>query len=178
MLGDQVSQLLRVLVATHPPQNILEIGTGVGYSGHILLDSAPATCQLHTIELDEVRGQKAKEQFKNSGLANRATVFIGDAREIVPNLMPAMGLEFDIILMDGPKSCYKTFLPDFDRLLKKDGILICDNVLLKGNISGETEVKDSVIIRNMRAFLQDIQQPPWISSVLNIGDGISISIKK
>jgi len=173
LLSDEVAQLLRVIVAMHKPKKILEIGTGVGFSGHILLDMATKDCTLYTIELDQIRALKARELFKNSEYFDRVTVFLGDAKEIVPSINGS----FDLIFMDGAKSNYLTFIPEFIRLLKKDGVLVCDNVLLKGNISGQTQAKDSVIIRNMKSFLNAIQAPPFVSSVLEIGDGVSISIK-
>ena len=172
LLRAEVGQFLRMMVGVHRPGSILEIGTGVGYSGHILLDRADAGCRLCTVELEEDRGKRARELFYESGFGDRVTVFLGDAKDIVPN----MSGRFDLIFMDGPKSCYYTFLPDFLRMLNKGGLLICDNVLLMGNISGDSGVtKESTLMRNMRAFLREIQKPPWLSSVLDVGDGVSVS---
>ena len=104
------------------------------------------------------------------------TVFCGDAGEIVPMLTG----EYDFIFMDGPKTRYIEYLPYLDKLLKKDGILLCDNVLFNGMLSGDTEIiqKKNTIVVKIEEFLQALyNKDNYITSIIPVGDGLSLSIK-
>jgi caffeoyl-CoA O-methyltransferase len=71
-------------------------------------------------------------------------------------------------------------LPYLDKLLKKDGILLCDNVLFNGMLSGDTEIihKKSSIVVKIEEFLQALyHNDNYLTSVLPVGDGLSLSIK-
>jgi predicted O-methyltransferase YrrM len=180
IISDIVAQLLMTYVACHKPSSILEIGTGIGYSGLILLHNAPraklVSCELQANLADIARSNMVKYNYD-------AVVLQGDCRDIVPQLRQGLTIQhnslpdkYDLIFMDGPKSAYMQLLPHFVALMSARGVLICDNVLLHGNVVQQS--KPSTMVRNMRQFLLEIHKPPLISSVLPIGDGISITTHK
>ena len=129
--------------------------------------------EINTKERVEI----AKEFFSRAQVLDRATFFVGDAGEIVPQLTG----EYDFIFMDGPKTRYIEYLPYLKKLLKSGGILLCDNVLFNGMVSGEEEVvakKNSIVVR-IEEFLDDLYSDEgYITSIIPIGDGLSLSIKK
>ena len=51
--------------------------------------------------------------------------------EIMPTLERD---QFDFVFMDAAKAQYIHFLPEVLRLMKKDGVLITDNVLQEGDL--------------------------------------------
>lgn len=174
VLLPETASFLAQLIRLAKPKKILEIGTAIGYSAQIMLRNSNA--QLYTIEVEEKRIEIAKKFFAKAGLLDRVTVFCGDAGEIVPMLTG----EYDFIFMDGPKTRYIEYLPYLDKLLKKDGILLCDNVLFNGMLSGDTEVihKKSSIVVKIEEFLQALyHNDNYVTSVLPVGDGLSLSIK-
>lgn len=174
VLLPETASFLAQIVRLAKPKKILEIGTAVGYSSQIMLKNSDA--QLYTIEMEEKRVDVAKKFFKKAGLLDRVTVFLGDAGEIVPYLTG----EYDFIFMDGPKTRYIEYLPYLDKLLKNGGILLCDNVLFNGMLSGDTEIvqKKSSIVVKIEEFLQALySNENYITSVLPVGDGLSLSIK-
>ena len=84
--------------------------------------------------------------------------------------------------MDAAKAQYINILPDILRLLKKGGVLITDNVLQEGEI---VEPRFGIVRRNrtiydrMREYLYAVTHSEnLVSSVLPIGDGITLSYKK
>ena len=174
VLLPETASFLAQIIRLAKPKKILEIGTAIGYSAQIMLRNSDA--QLYTVEVEEKRIEIAKKFFEKAGLTERVTVFSGDAGEIVPLLTG----EYDFIFMDGPKTRYIEYLPYLDKLLKKDGILLCDNVLFNGMLSGDTEVihkKSSIVVR-IEEFLHALyNNENYITSVLPVGDGLSLSIK-
>src|SRR5688572_6105075 len=72
---------LTALAAATGAAKAVEIGTLAGYSGICLLRGMPAAGILHTFELDPRHAQVASECFRLAGLAERAHVHVGPARE-------------------------------------------------------------------------------------------------
>ena len=172
---DDTKELLYATVRERKPTRILEIGTAIGYSGIVMLSASDAT--LNTIELDERTARLARDNFKEFGYSERVNIFVGDAREIVPQLTG----RYDFIFLDGPKGQYETFFPYLTDLLTVGGTLVCDNVLYKGlveRVPDNKRHKHITVARNMRAFLDDITTNERYSTVLHrIGDGVTISTK-
>lgn len=174
VLLPETASFLAQLIRLAKPKKILEIGTAIGYSAQIMLRNSNA--QLYTIEVEEKRIEIAKKFFAKAGLLDRVTVFCGDAGEIVPMLTG----QYDFIFMDGPKTRYIEYLPYLDKLLKKDGILLCDNVLFNGMLSGDTEKaqkKNSIIVKIEEFLLSLYSKDNYITSIIPVGDGLSLSIK-
>lgn len=175
ILLPETAAFLRQIVLLTQPKKVLEIGTAIGYSGHIIL--ANSNCKLFTIEKSEESIQIAKAFFKESGFADRVIIYNGDSDEIIPMIDG----KFDFIFLDGPKSKYVQYYPKLKELLKDDGILLCDNVLFNGWVSGEAAInqkKNSIIIK-LREFLDMLcSDRDFITSILNVGDGVTLSIKR
>lgn len=173
---DDTKELLFATVKERQPRRILEIGTAIGYSGIVML-SASEHATLNTIELDEHTAELARANFKEFGLSQRVNIFVGDARQIVPQLTGS----YDFIFLDGPKGQYEVFFPYLTDLLEVGGTLVCDNVLYKGlveHVPDNKRHKHITVARNMRAFLDDITTNERYSTTLHrIGDGVTVSVK-
>ncbi|MBQ2702055.1 MAG: O-methyltransferase [Clostridia bacterium] len=173
---DETLQFLLLTLLAKNPERILEIGTAVGLSGVAMLSALP-NAKLTTVELEEERYLEAKENFKNFGLESRVNAYLGDAGEI----LSLMDGQFDFVFLDGPKAQYEKYLFDLKRLMKKGAILFSDDVLLYGWVSGEepTPQKRHSIVDKIRSYLETItNDEDFITSVLNIGDGVALSVYK
>ncbi len=173
---DQTANFLALLTRLIKPQSILEIGTAIGYSGTILLNNSPKTCHLTTYEKMQSNYEIASQTFAKFGKASQVTQLLGDAGEL---LQQQTG-EFDMIFLDGPKGQYIKYLPTLLKLLKVGGVLVSDNVLFKGMITGEVKTPrdHNTIKNNMTKFIETIYADNTLqNSLLNVGDGVLISIK-
>ena len=153
----------------------LEIGTAIGFSGQLILTSGGQ--KLYTVEINEELAETARKNFAEAGLEKRATVFTGDAGEI----LPLMDGSFDMIFMDGPKTKYIEYLTQLLRMLKSGGALLCDNVLFSGMITGEAEYKKSksTIVQGLDRFLEAVcSDDRLVTSILPVGDGMSLSLRR
>ncbi|MBQ8322426.1 MAG: O-methyltransferase [Clostridia bacterium] len=171
---DETLQFLLVTLSAAKPTRILEIGTAVGLSGVAMLKACPSA-RLTTIELEEDRHLEAKENFEKFGVADRTTAHFGDAGEI----LAMMDGQFDFVLLDGPKAQYEKYLFDLKRLMKEGAILFSDDVLLYGWVSGEepTPQKRRSIVEKIRSYLDVLTADgDFITSVLNVGDGVALSV--
>lgn len=172
---DDTKQLLVDTLTPMKVERILEIGTAIGYSGTIMLQCQPQA-QLNTIEYNATFAAQAKVNFEHFGVAKRANIFFGDARDIVPSLTG----KYQFIFMDGPKGQYEYFLPYVLDVLDEGGVLMCDNVLYHGLVNNQPEPghKHVTIARNMASFLSKLMENKLLETQLyEIGDGITISRK-
>ena len=84
--------------------------------------------------------------------------------------------------MDAAKGQYIHFLPDILRLLSPGGILLSDNVLQDGDIIQSrfaVERRNRTIHSRMREYLYTLtHHEQLITSLLPLGDGVTLSVKK
>ncbi|WP_075720178.1 O-methyltransferase [Roseburia sp. 499] len=178
IIRKETQNLLKLLLAMNCPKRILEVGTAVGFSALLMEEYNPVECRITTIENYEKRIPIAKENFLHAGKQNVIELLEGDAAEILKTLQEP----YDFIFMDAAKGQYINFLPEVMRLLNKGGILVSDNVLQDGDIIESRFAvtrRDRTIHKRMRDYLYEItHMKELVTSVLPVGDGVTISVKK
>lgn len=129
--------ILENLIKKNNPQNILEIGTAIGYSGIIMLKSSSA--KLVTIEHNKNYVKLAKNNFKKFKVNKRVRILIGDCHVKIAEMVVDNKYKdfFDFIFLDGPKAQYSLLLENLIYLLKPNGTLVVDNVLFRGYTTNE-----------------------------------------
>ncbi len=178
IIRKSTQQLLKFLLASDRPERILEVGTAIGFSALLMSEYGPAGCRITTIEKYEKRILQARENFARAGRAEAITLLEGDAAELLPALQEC----YDMIFLDAAKGQYIHFLPDILRLLAPGGLLVSDNVLQDGDI---IESRFAVTRRNrtihsrMRDYLFELSHHPGLqTTILPVGDGVTLSVKK
>lgn len=178
IIRKETAALLKTLVAMKRPERILEVGTAVGYSALLMCRVMPKDCRITTIEKYEKRIPIARANFKAAGEEERITLLPGDAEEILRELKET----YDLIFMDAAKGQYLHWLPMILSLLSPGGVLISDNVLQDGDIIESryaVERRNRTIHGRMREYLYELtHREDLVTSVVPIGDGITISVKK
>ena len=179
IIRKEMESFLRVMLSIKKPMRILELGTAVGYSAILMSEYIDEKGQIITIENYDQRIPIAKENIKKAGRENVIKLLEGDAMEIMPTLESN---RFDFVFMDAAKAQYIHFLPEVLRLMKKDGVLITDNVLQEGDLIQSKYVvrrRDRTIHKRMREYLEVVKNHPQLeTSIVPIGDGITMSVKK
>lgn len=172
--------LLRFLMHTIRPERILEVGTAVGFSSLLMREYLNVDGEITTIERNQGRIDKAKENFEKYDTDGRITLLEGDATDILKELVKEKQT-FDFIFMDAAKGQYINFLSDIDLLLENGGVLVSDNVLQDGDVVesrfGVTRRKRTIHNR-MREYLFTLtHHETYDTIVLPIGDGVTLSTK-
>lgn len=179
IIRKELESFLRVELAILQPQKVLEVGTAVGYSALLMSECLPENGTITTIENYEKRIPIAKKNFKDAGKEDAITLLEGDAMDILPTLKSE---EYDFIFMDAAKGQYIHFFPQILRVMKPGAVLISDNVLQEGELIESRygiERRNRTIHSRMREYLYMLKNhEELITSVVPIGDGITISYKK
>ena len=150
--------------------------TGYGRGEHI------AEERKFTVEMKSVNHRYNDMTIKLprslAGLEDKIKILEGDAADILPTLEGP----YDVIFMDAAKGQYIHWLPDILRLLSANGVLFSDNVLQDGDIIESryaVERRNRTIHARMREYLYTLTHMPELqTSVVPIGDGVALSVKR
>ena len=178
IIRKEMGNLLKVLLQLVQPERILEVGTAVGYSSILMSENMPEGCIIDTIENYDKRIPVARNNFKRAGKENVITLIEGDALKVLKTLEGP----YDFIFMDAAKGQYINYLPEILRLMPKGGLLITDNILQEGELVESRYVvtrRDRTIHTRIREYVYELtHNDNLITSIVPIGDGITLSVKK
>ena len=154
------------------PNLILEIGTYTGYSALCLAEGLSKTGKLITIELNEELKYIAAKYFKESPYATQIEPIIGDAITIISTLPN----EIDLVFIDADKKNYDNYYQLVLGKLKKGGIIIADNVLWSGKVTGHGKIDTDT--QTLLDFNKMVQADKRVENLLlPIRDGLMIARK-
>jgi len=174
----EMQSFLKTLLAAKQPKAILEVGTAVGFSALLMAEYGHPKAHITTIEKYEKRIPIARENFRRAGREEQITLLEGDAF----CHLKALEGPYDFIFMDAAKGQYIHFLPEVLRLLAPGGLLVSDNVLQDGTLIESrfaVERRDRTIHSRMREYLYELKHnPALVTSILPLGDGVTLSVKK
>lgn len=172
IIQKEVGRFLEVMLSMKKPTKILELGTAIGYSSIMMAMACQGECEIVTIDRDENMIQLAKENIKKYGYSKNIRIIEGDCLEVLEKLED----EFDFIFMDAGKGHYNHFFPHCLRMLKKEGVIVADNVLFRGMIASNELVKRRkiTIVKRMRKFLEEVSEREFLTSIIPMGDGIAV----
>ena len=177
ILQDVSLELILMILNIKKPNKILEIGTAVGYSAiNFATTLQGKNAKIKTIELKENMYNIALKNVKDMGLDKKIEIVHADATEYLKTLNEDN--TYDVVFIDAAKGQYLVFLENAIRLVKNGGIIIADNVLFKGRVlSDYNEHKHRTAVNRLRTYLKQIKEDKRLNStVLDIGDGVAVSI--
>jgi len=157
-------------------RRIVEVGTAYGFSTLWLSLGQPADGTIVTIDPDLERTDLARSWWRQAGIPDeRITVVTAKALEAFERSDPALAGPFDLAFIDALKPEYGAYL---DALiagrLAPDALILADNVLWSGRVSGATPVGDEG--RNTEALAafdrRVLGDPRFTSTILPVGDGL------
>ncbi|MBQ9179311.1 MAG: O-methyltransferase [Firmicutes bacterium] len=172
-------RLLITLIEMNRPERILEIGTAIGYSAAVFATAA-RQAKVVTIEIDPLYAADARANL--IGFDN-VTLIEGDAARVMKDMADEGESEkFDFIFIDAAKSHYMEFWKAALGVVKKGGVIVCDNILMQAKTvdsSYDERGRFETNIKYMREFIEHISDcEEATTSILPVGDGMSISVIK
>jgi caffeoyl-CoA O-methyltransferase len=171
--GHVQGKFLELMSCLLQPYRILEIGTFLGYSALFLAKGLRDGGRLHTIELNPIDADIAKENFRKAGETERIILHIGNALDIIPGLTET----WDLVFIDADKlgypAYYKLVLPK----VRPGGMIIADNVLFHGEVLGKhIPAGSAAAIHTFNKLVKNDQSVDNI--LLTLRDGLLLIRKK
>ena len=169
-VGPEKGEILRDHLVKSKPNNVVELGTFIGYSAVLISSTIGEKSKLTSIDSDSHSIEIAKELINFAGLDDKVNLMHGSAEEIIPEL----NFNADFVFIDHAK---KKYLSDL-KLLETEEIILKNCTVFADNVG---IFKDEMVeyfdhVRNSGKY-----QSQNFSSKLeyrnNIYDAVEISIK-
>ena len=165
--GHLQGKFLEMVSCMVQPLRILEIGTFTGYSALCLAKGLQPDGRLHTVELREDDGARAKGYFDRSIFRDQIILHTGNALDIVGGLNET----WDLVFIDADKENYVAYFDLVFPFVRQNGIILADNVLFHGQVL-ESPVKGKSA-KAIQAFNDEMLRRTDIERVmLPLRDGL------
>ena len=171
--GHEQGRLLSMLSHLANPRQILEIGTFTGYSAICLAEGLQTGGHLHTIEQNDELAEIALTFFEKAGLADKITLHVGDALDVIPQL----DLVFDLVFVDAGKKQYLEYYHAVFDKVRQGGYILIDNILWYGKVA-DPRVQDETtcLMRDFNHFVRNDERVE--KAIIQNRDGLFILRKK
>ncbi|MDX8045885.1 O-methyltransferase [Gracilibacillus sp. S3-1-1] len=178
IMDKQGIALLQQLIRLHKPTKILEIGTAIGYSALRMLEAYPDSSVV-TVERDQSMYERATANIELNNQQDNINIIFGDALEVEGDIQQQG--PYDMIFIDAAKGQYRHFFDKYAPLLTDKGLIITDNVLFRGLVTNAEEAPKRLqkLVEKIKLYNQWLMENPlYDTTILPVGDGVAISVKK
>ncbi len=172
IVGPAVARILYQLAVVSHTKTVFEMGSAIGYSTIWWARAVGEGGRVIYTDGDPKRADKARRYFERAGVANRITVRVGDALEILSEEKGTYDLIFnDVDKTDYPR-VFKLALPR----VKSGGLFITDNVLWSGKLRKPNPDAETKAILEFNRLISESKD--LFTTILPIRDGVAVCLKK
>jgi caffeoyl-CoA O-methyltransferase len=167
---------LSALAAGRP--RIVEVGTAFGYSTLWLALGQPAAGTIVTIDPDRSRTDRARAWWRQAGIPDERIVVVNaPALEAFAASEAALDGPFDLAFIDALKPEYLAYVEEILPRLAPGALLIADNVLWSGRVSGaRPAASDDGNTEALHRFdVAMLADPRFNATILPLGDGLLVA---
>lgn len=169
--GNYQGRILSLISKIIAPESILEIGTYTGYSALCLAEGLAKNGTLHTIDINEELYDFQQKYFQASNFKNQIKQYLGDARELIPEI----DAKFDLVFIDADKPNYPAYFNLIIEKMNPGGVILSDNVLWSGKVV-EPVKADDISTQALLQYNQMLAQDKRVETViLPIRDGLTLT---
>ena len=166
---------LELITKISKAKKILEIGTFTGLSSLSMSLALPDDGSLISLDKNIKTNNIALEFFKKANQDKKIKTIIKPALESLKEFIKD-DFSFDIIFIDADKGNYQNYYDGVIDLVKKNGLIIVDNVLWHGEVADENNNdKLTNIIRDFNKYVQNDNKTEQV--IIPLGDGLTVCRK-
>ena len=166
---------LELITKISKAKKILEIGTFTGLSTLSMSLGLPEDGSLIALDKNKETNNVALKFFKKANQDKKIKTIIKPALESIKELNKD-NFSFDIIFIDADKSNYQNYYDTTIDLVKKNGLIIIDNVLWHGEVADENNNdKITNIIRDFNKYVKKDKKTEQV--IIPLGDGLTVCRK-
>ena len=175
ILDRESGRVLTALAAGR--RRIVEVGTAYGYSTLCMALGQPADGTIATIDPDRSRTDRARRWWRQAGIDDDRIVVVNrPALDAFAAGEPALAGPFDLAFVDALKHEYEAYVAAIVPRLAPGALVVADNVLWAGRVSGGRPSSPGDATDVLRAFDSAmLRDPRFTSTILPIGDGLLLA---
>jgi predicted O-methyltransferase YrrM len=171
----EVACLLAIVAKMAQPAHVVELGTNIGYGAIVLARAAGPRARVVTIEYSADLVEEARGYVAAAGLSDRIEVRQGKAIAELEKIADPI----DLLYVDCVKEEYTRYLELAVPKLSRNGVVVADNVLWRGQVARETPAdSEKERAEALRTFnLALVSRPDLCGVVLPLGDGVGLAVR-
>ncbi len=174
-IAPEQGTMMGLLVRAIGARSAIEVGTFTGYSSICVARALPEDGRMLCLDVSEEWTAIARRYWERAGLTGKITLKLGPAADTL-RAMPASET-FDFAFIDADKENYSVYYEEILKRLRRDGLILVDNVLWNGQVVNESDQTSST--RAIREFNDFVLKDQRVEAVLvPVADGITIARKK
>jgi predicted O-methyltransferase YrrM len=171
IIGPACGRLLSLLAQISGAKRIFEMGSAIGYSAIWFAQGAGDGAEIFCTDGDPENARRARGHFERAEVSDRIRFLVGDAL----GLLDTVGGEFDLILIDVNKTQYPAALKKSVPRLRSGGLLVTDNVLWSGKVTGRAKDENT---RSIQEFNKTMYASNELFPVIvPLRDGVAVCRK-
>jgi predicted O-methyltransferase YrrM len=152
-------------------KTVFEMGSAIGYSTIWWARAVGEGGRVHYTDSDPKNAEKARRYFQRAGVADRVTVHLGDAIEVLSEQKDV----FDVIFNDIDKDDYPRVLRLVPPRLKKGGLFVTDNVLWSARV---IEKNPDATTKAILEFNRQLYaSPDFFTTIMPVRDGVAVAVR-
>lgn len=172
IVGPVVASFFQQLVRITSAKTVFEMGSAIGYSTIWWARAVGEGGRVHYTDSDAKNVDKARRYFQRAGVADRITIHLGDAIEVLSEQKEA----FDIVFNDIDKEDYPRVLRLVPPRVKKGGLFVTDNVLWSGRVAEKNPDAPTKAILEFNRQLY--QSPDFYTTIMPVRDGVAVAVRR
>ena len=150
-------------------KRILEVGTLGGYST-IWFANANKHVHVTTVEVNEEWAKVARSNFENAGVAEKISIEIGEALNVLPKLLSEVKAgthaPFDLVFIDADKWNGWNYFDLAVQMSRHGACVIVDNVVRKGWLVDEEKAKVDKNVQGSRKTVENVGKDARVDAVV------------
>lgn len=174
-IAEEQGTFMGILARAIGAKSCVEVGTFTGYSAICVARALPADGRLLCCDVNEHWTAIARKYWEKAGVANKITLKLGPAFDTLKALPASQS--FDFAFIDADKPNYRHYYEEILKRLRKDGLILIDNVLWNGQVLDPKDTSENTVaIRDLNDFIAKDSRVEAV--MLAIADGLTIVRKK
>jgi caffeoyl-CoA O-methyltransferase len=172
IVGPAVGRLLYQLAVISKAKKVFEMGSAIGYSTIWWARAVGKDGRVIYTDGDKKRADQARKYFERAGVADRISVRVGDALEILSEEKQPCDIVFnDVDKVDYPR-VFRLALPK----VKSGGLFVTDNVLWSGKLGKPNPDESTRAILEFNRLISESKD--LFTTILPLRDGVAVCLKK
>ena len=166
---------LQLIIKISNSKKILEVGTFTGLSALSMSLALPEDGSVIALDKNVQTNKIATDFFKKAKQEKKIKTIVKPALETIEELKKENNY-FDIVFIDADKNNYKEYYDSTLELIKKNGLIIIDNVLWHGEVADKNNnEKYTNIIRDFNKHVKKDKKTEQV--IIPLGDGFTVCRK-
>ncbi|MCE2526431.1 MAG: O-methyltransferase [Actinomycetia bacterium] len=153
-------------------RRVLEIGTFTGLSSLFMAAALPEGGEIVCCDISEEYTALARQAWREEGVADRVTLLLGPALDILTDLAGP----FDMAFLDADKPNYPLYLEKLKQLVRPGGVIVADNTLWSGRVIDPEDHTDATEgIRRLNEMVST--SADFEAVMLPFADGVTVILR-